>query len=271
MPQETVSSLEPALMPSARPIFGFRFACETHDEMLEALTCDPEAIVGNRLLVTANLDHVVTLQENPAFREAYANAWRITADGMPVYLYARLRGARVPGRITGSDLFADLCGKLRAGDHRLFFLASNPKTGEAICEHFRAKGFASDAVTFEVPPFGFENDEDYSCALAERIRAAAPTHLVMGVGAPKSEIWAHQHREALGPMFVLCVGASIEFFTGDKRRAPAWVGRLGLEWLHRFLSEPRRLFHRYCVRSWSFLGAVAHDLRQSRAPQLYRR
>ena len=63
-------------------------------------------------------------------------------------------------------------------------------------------------------------------------------------------------------MFVLCVGAALEFFAGDKPRAPAWMGRAGLEWLHRFASVPRRLFHRYFVRSWGILGAIAQDFQR---------
>jgi len=261
MPHDITLAAEPTRAPAEPVVFGFSFATETHDAMLDALTCGPQEIVGTKLLVTANLDHIVTLRGNAPFRDAYSTAWRITADGMPVYLYARLRGANVPERVTGSDLFADLCEKVRPGNHRLFLLASNAVTGEKIRQHFLARGFAHDAVTIEVPPFGFENDDSYSRALTERIRKAQPTHLVMGVGAPKSEIWANRNRDSLGNMFVLCVGASLEFFTGEKSRAPEWVGRMGLEWLHRFLSEPRRLFHRYFVRSWSFLGAVAHDIR----------
>mgnify|MGYP001796891773 CR=1 FL=1 len=245
-------------------VFGLNFAIETQEEMLRALTCEPARATGPRLLVTANLDHIVTLRRNAAFREAYADAWRVTSDGAPVFLYARIRGAAIRERVTGSDLFAAWCERVRPEEHRVFLLASNPVTAEKIRIHFLSRGFGAEAVTVEVPPFGFECDEEYSRALVERVRGARATHLVMGVGAPKSEIWAHSHRDRLGPLYVLCVGASIEFFTGDKARAPAWVGRLGLEWLHRFASEPRRLFHRYFVRSWAFLAAIADDLRAPR-------
>ena len=242
-------------------MFGLSFARETHREMLDALTGDLSHVNGAKLLVTANLDHIVTLRSNAAFREAYADAWRITADGTPVFLYAKMRGAPLEQRVTGSDLFADLCARLRPDDHRLFFLVGTPETGEKIRAYFLARGFRPDAVTHEVPPFGFEKDEEYSDALAQRIAASRSTHLVMGVGAPKSEIWAHQHRHWLGNLYVLCIGASVEFFTGEKARAPQWVKRFGLEWLHRFLSEPRRLFHRYFIRSWGFLAAIGDDLR----------
>jgi N-acetylglucosaminyldiphosphoundecaprenol N-acetyl-beta-D-mannosaminyltransferase len=247
-----------------RAVFGLRFAHESQEELLHALTSDLAEPSGARLLVTANVDHIVTLRRDPAFREAYSNAWRITADGTPVFLYARMRGARVPERVTGSDLFADLCKRVRPEVHRLFLVVSNTVSAEKIRAYFLSRGFGADAVTIEVPPFGFERDPAYSMALADRVRAAGATHLVIGLGAPKSEIWAHRHHDRLGSIFVLCVGAAIEFFTGDKIRAPEWAGRFGLEWLHRFLSEPRRLFHRYFVRSWSFFAAIADDLRAAR-------
>ncbi len=263
MPSETSIGRTDAEHLPDRTVFGLSFARESQEDLLHALTGDFAEISGPRLLVTANLDHIVTLRRDSAFRDAYASAWRITADGTPVFLYARMRGAPVPERVTGSDLFAALCERVRPEAHRLFLIVSNGVSGEKIRAHFLSRGFDADAVTVEVPPFGFERDPAYSMALADRVRASRATHLVIGVGAPKSEIWAHRHGDRLGPLFVLCVGASIEFFTGDKPRAPAWAGRLGLEWLHRFLSEPRRLFHRYFVRSWSFFAAMADDLRET--------
>lgn len=242
-------------------VFGLAFSPDTMEELIEAIT-DVDALPrGAKTVATANLDHIVTLRTNPAFRGAYQRAWRVTADGTPVFLYAKAMGLGLRERVTGSDLFATLMTRWRPADHRLYLLVSNDATGRKIRSQLRQRGFDANAVMFEVPPFGFEKDAAYSDGLADRIRAFAPTHLIMGVGAPKSEIWADQYQDRLGDLLILCVGASIEFVTGEKRRSPMLLRQLGLEWLWRFAMEPRRLFSRYFIRSLGFVRAVIADQR----------
>ena len=73
------------------------------------------------------------------------------------------------------------------------------------------------------------------------VAAAQPDLLVVGLGAPKQELWVHRHRHELQAKVALCVGATIDFLAGHRRRSPVWMRRAGLEWVHRMLSEPRRL------------------------------
>jgi N-acetylglucosaminyldiphosphoundecaprenol N-acetyl-beta-D-mannosaminyltransferase len=219
---------------------------------------------GPRVVQTANVDHIVQINRNEEFRESYRQAWAVTADGMPVFLYAKLRGLALPERVTGADLFQNLMPRLVPGVHRCFFLASSPQTAERLSSYLLERGFAPEAVAAEVPPFGFETNEFYSAALARRIAQHQPTHLFMGVGAPKSEVWIHRHRRRIGDCYVLSVGAGLDFFTGQRQRAPAWVQRCGFEWFWRFAQEPRRLFRRYFVDSLEFFAAIAKDLRAIR-------
>lgn len=241
-------------------VFGIDFSPHSSDQLLAALARPAAPHVGARAVVTANLDHVVTLARNEDFRSAYASAWAVTADGMPVYLYARLRGVPVPARVTGSDLFADLMQMLAPEAHRCFFVASSQLTADRLAAYLDARGFPPDAVATVVPPFGFDSDAAYSADLARRISEHRPTHLFFGVGAPKSEIWCHRHRDRIGDCYVLCVGAGLDFFAGTKIRAPRWMQKAGFEWFWRFAQEPRRLFRRYFVHSGLFLGAIARDL-----------
>jgi N-acetylglucosaminyldiphosphoundecaprenol N-acetyl-beta-D-mannosaminyltransferase len=216
---------------------------------------------GPRVVQTANVDHIVQINRNEEFRESYRRAWTVTADGMPVFLYARLRGLALPERVTGADLFQALMPRLVPGVHRCFFLASSTATAEKLTAYLLGRGFSADAIAVEVPPFGFEANELQSMALARRIELHQPTHIFMGVGAPKSEVWVHRHRRRIGDCYVLNVGAGLDFFTGQRRRAPAWVQRCGFEWFWRFAQEPRRLFRRYFVDSLGFFAAVVKDLR----------
>jgi N-acetylglucosaminyldiphosphoundecaprenol N-acetyl-beta-D-mannosaminyltransferase len=241
--------------------FGIRFSQMTLDDLVDQVVSAPiPPGESARLVATANLDHVVHLTRSASLRAAYSRAWVATADGTPVYLYARLRGCRLPGRVAGSDLIASLLPRLVPGAHRPFFLVSRPRTGVLLREYLISRGFPVETLVIECPPFGFEMSRQYSMALAERVRAHGTTHLILGVGAPKSEVWIDTHREDLGPCYAVAVGAGLDFFVGVERRAPRWMQRVGMEWFWRFAREPRRLFRRYFVDSWTFLFAVKRDL-----------
>jgi N-acetylglucosaminyldiphosphoundecaprenol N-acetyl-beta-D-mannosaminyltransferase len=244
----------------ARRLFGFEVSPQTQEQLLAELLEKQVPGTGPQLVVTANLDHVVKLRRNALFREAYAWAWRVTVDGAPVQAYARLKGVAPPARIPGADLFAKLAQRWSPTSHRLFFCVCSAEAAERMRDQLAMRGFGENDVSFAVPPFGFDADEQVSASLAANIRAFAPTHLIMAVGSPKSEIWIYRHRDQLGDMRVFCVGAAVEFLVGLKRRAPAWMRSAGLEWSWRLASEPRRLFKRYCIESFGFLAAIAEDL-----------
>ena len=246
--------------PSPRP-FGVDFSLLPAGAIADRLLTTP---VGPgdapRLVLTSNVDHIVCLRRDAAFRAAYRSAWLITADGMPVYLFARLRGVPLNGRAPGSDLIAMVIDRFASGRHRPFFVCASVGVAEALSARLARRGFASGCAGFAAPPFGFEEDEAYSRDLAHRIRGHGTTHLVFGLGAPKSEIWAYHHRHLIGGCYVLPVGAGLEYIVGLKRRAPKVLRRIGLEWAWRLLHEPRRLFRRYAIDSWPFLAAVWDDL-----------
>jgi len=243
-----------------KTIFGLGISPIGQAELLEEVL-DPEPTTGAKLVATVNVDHVVTLRTDARFRLAYDSAWRITVDGAPVYLYARAVGLPVQERVTGADLFAELVERWQPGKHRLFMLVCSQLAATRMTELLKQRGFGESDLTIEVPPFGFEKDTEFNQSLLERIGAKNPTHVVLGIGAPKSEIWAYEHRHQLGDAFILCVGAAIEFVTGLKKRSPMFLRRIGMEWFWRFATEPRRLFHRYFVRSFGFFLAIVADQR----------
>ena len=254
-------------MPANSKVFGLDLSPMTRAELAAKIAREPPAKgAGPRSIHTANLDHIVQLQRNPGLSQAYDKAWIVTADGMPVFVYAKLRGATVRARVTGADLFGDILALLRPAEHRCFFVASSDETARLLIEWLATHGFSRKSADFEVPPCGFESDATYSRDLAQRIAAHGTTHLFLGVGAPKSEIWVNKHREALGDCYVLCAGAGLDFFAGTGRRAPRILQRIGFEWLWRFGHEPRRLFRRYFIDSWSFFAAVVDDVRHHGAP-----
>lgn len=255
------AATKPQDLTQNRRVFGLNISSLGQEELLEEVLQTPPPGSGPKLLATVNVDHVVTLRTDARFRRAYDSAWRITVDGAPVFVYARAVGLDLPERVTGADLFACLVERWEPERHRLYMLVPSEEAAVRMREHMRKRGFDDQNLMIEVPPFGFESDASFNKALLGRIREAKPTHLVLGVGAPKSEIWAYEHREQLGDAFILCVGAAIEFVTGLKKRSPLFMRRIGMEWFWRFATEPRRLFHRYFVRSFGFVLAVVADQR----------
>lgn len=240
-------------------VFGIEFTRLGTAEIATRIASEtPSAGEPLRLLVTANLDHIVALTTNAEFREAYDTAWLATIDGAPVFLYARWRGVEIKERVTGADLFPQILERLVPGRHRPFVVCSQQDTASALGRQFTALGFVDAAAV--VPPRGFETDPAYSAMLIAAIRAHATTHLFFGVGAPKSEIWMHRHRQELRKCYGFAFGAGLDFHAGTKRRAPQFMRRLGLEWVWRVASEPRRLARRYFINSWTFLRAIQLDL-----------
>ena len=247
-------------MKSEMAVFGIHFSTQNTEALADHLA--RETIPPNeeaRMLFTANLDHIAKMRRNSTFRAAYTRAVIITADGMPVYLYARWRCASLSERVTGSDLFPALISRLDPGKHRPFFVVSDRETGESIEAKLAVREFEN--VTINVPPFGFDRDADYSAKLARKIADHGTTHLFFCVGSPKSELWLDQYSKEIGPCYALSLGAGANYLAGTDRRAPLWVQKIGAEWLWRFAREPRRLFRRYFIDSWAFILAIADDLR----------
>jgi N-acetylglucosaminyldiphosphoundecaprenol N-acetyl-beta-D-mannosaminyltransferase len=201
-----------------------------------------------RFVVTPNADHAVVYQENEKLRQAYAAASLILVDGMPLLLAAKLLRRGVPERVPGSDLVPALfaaASQRGAPSLRVFLLGAAPGVAERAAERIKATWSGVHVVGCYSPPFGFEKDAAENDAILARIAAANCDVLVVGLGAPKQELWVAANRSRIAAPAALCVGATIDFLAGEKARAPVWMRRVGLEWLHRLASEPRRLARRY--------------------------
>lgn len=215
------------------------------------------------LVVTLNVDHAVQLEDDGAFREAYDCARLRLCDGAPLLALARLCGRRLPGRVTGADLLFDVCERAARLDLRVFVAGGSPQVLVAGLAALRAR-YPGLQISGASPPPGFEGTE-HEVALKDSLRAAAPDVVMVCFGAPRSEVWAARQLDEQ-PAAYLCVGAAIDFAAGAQRRAPLWMQRVGIEWLHRLAREPRRLWRRYLVRDAAFLPLAARELWRHRAP-----
>ena len=219
-----------------------------------------------RFVVTPNVDHTVLLQENAGLRKAYEDASLVLADGHPVVWAARLLGKPLPGRVPGSDLVPKLfAAATESNPLRVYLLGAAPGVAERAAANMKQKWPAVETVGLYSPPLGFENDPREEQFILQQISRVKPDVLIVGLGAPKQELWVHRHYRQLDAKVALCVGATIDFLAGEKRRAPRWLQCLGLEWVHRMCSEPRRLVKRYARDAWIFPQLV---FRQWRSPSV---
>ncbi|MEO8289694.1 MAG: WecB/TagA/CpsF family glycosyltransferase, partial [Gaiellaceae bacterium] len=205
----------------------------------EVLARVDEAVAERRptLNASVNAAKLVRMQQDSELREAVAGCELVTADGQPVVWAARALGLAVPERVNGTDLMELLFAHGEERGYSIFLLGSRPETlararAEIERRHPRLRvagtehGYFAPAEEAEV---------------VERIAAARPDILFVALETPKKELFQARHREALGVPFTMGVGGSLEVLAGQRKRAPRWAQRAGLEWAFRLGQEPRRL------------------------------
>jgi N-acetylglucosaminyldiphosphoundecaprenol N-acetyl-beta-D-mannosaminyltransferase len=228
-------------------------ALSMSDAVRRIIRWTDEPVEECRFVVTPNVDHIVMLQSNEALRRVYDEAHLVLADGVPLIVASRLLGQPLPQRVAGSELVPVLFDAV-APDRRLrvFLLGAAPGVGERAEANIRRRWSGIEVVGTYSPPLGFERDAEEEQRILQRLSAAEPELIIVGLGAPKQELWVHKHFRQLPARVAMCVGATIDFLAGEKPQAPIWMRRTGLEWLHRVITEPRRLGGRYAKDAWIF-------------------
>lgn len=256
-------------MPQHVTLFGIKI---DHTDLAGAVgrvleLASPHAEGACKYVVTPNVDHVVMYQHRAELRAAYADATLVLADGAPLVAASRLLRRALPQRVAGSDLVPAVFANAAARQEplRVFLLGAGPGVGERAAQQIHRQWENVQVVGAHCPPLGFEHDATHNAAAVEAVNAAAPDVLVIGLGAPKQELWVHRHRTQLNAKVALCAGATIDFLAGEKKRSPVWMRRTGLEWAHRLASEPRRLANRYLRDAWVFPQLVWRELRGTMA------
>ncbi len=189
-----------------------------------------------RQVVTVNPEFVMAAQRNKEFLTAINAAALVVADGAGVVLATRYLGRPAPERVTGTDLLPDLARRCAASGYRLYLLGAAPGVGEAAALRLRelAPGLEI-AGTYAGSPAASEEDE-----IIERVRAAQADVLCVAYGAPAQELWIWRNLARLPAAVAIGVGGAYNFLSGRQQRAPAFMRKVGLEWLYRLYREPWR-------------------------------
>ncbi len=212
----------------------------------------------SRVVCICNVHSVVSGLDDADFRRIIDEADMATPDGWPVAWMLRRLGVAGQPRVSGPDLMIDYIDHAARSGQPVFLLGSTPATLQALQRMLRARWPALRIAGAESPPFRPLSEAE-DAALVERINRSGAGTVWVSLGCPKQERWMAAHRGRVQAVMI-GVGAAFDFHAGTIRRAPAWMQRNGLEWLHRLASEPRRLWRRYLGTNTRFMLAAARQL-----------
>jgi N-acetylglucosaminyldiphosphoundecaprenol N-acetyl-beta-D-mannosaminyltransferase len=187
---------------------------------------------------------VMEAQDDAAFKNILNQAFLCTPDGMPMVWMGRLHGHREMRRVYGPDLMLEVCAWSETSGCKHFFYGGAAGVAELLGQKLKAKFPKLQIVGCYTPPFRPLNAAEEN-ELQQRVRAAGPDILWVGLSTPKQEKFMSEFLPKLDATLMIGVGAAFDFHAGRSRQAPRWMQRSGLEWLYRLGSEPRRLGRRY--------------------------
>lgn len=234
---------------------GMPLARITRSELVEHIVAESENGRGG-WVITANVDYLQRFASEPAAAALLRKADCIVADGVPLLWACALRGTPLPERVAGSDLVWLVAERAARRRRSLYLLGGSPGAAEAAARTLRARwpelviaGLSSPKIA--IPPTPEQIEE-----LLAELAACAPDIVYVAFGAPKQDLVIDALRVDLPRTWWIGVGISLSFISGDMRRAPPWMQRTGLEWLHRMVQEPRRLGPRYLSRNLPFVAGL---------------
>jgi len=216
---------------------------------------------------TPNVDHVVQVEHNPAFRAAYDDASLCLVDGQPLIWASHLLGSPLPEKISGSDLILPLMHRAERRRWRVYLVGGAPGVGVLAANKLK-KQFDVEFVGIDAPHVSRDGHAVDEEAVLDRIRQARPHILLVAFGAPKQELFIHGALSSLRPAVAIGVGAGFDFIAERVRRAPRWMSKSGLEWLFRLAQEPRRLAKRYLVDDPQFLSILYRTMRVPKSERI---
>lgn len=187
---------------------------------------------------------IIASRNDSRLRDIHNEAGLVTPDGMPLVWLSHWLGAKHVERVYGPDLMRVIIARSPSCGYRHFFFGGAPGVADRLAAGLVAAHPGLNVVGTFCPPFRPLTPEEDAEVVAQ-INAAAPDIVWVGLGSPKQEYWMASHIRLIDASVLIGVGAAFDFLAGNKRQAPAWMQRNGLEWLFRLCTEPRRLWRRY--------------------------
>lgn len=240
----------------AELVLGIPFRAKSIEVLIQEAVSAIERKRPPVVFACANPHSIVTAQDDACFREALLRADHLVVDGSGLAIMAHLSKIRVGPRITGTDYYLSVMRALEGrGGGRVFFFGSSTKVLELIVARMHRDFPRVDLCGAISPPFRPWSVEE-NALMVEQINAAKPDVLWVGMTAPKQETWVQANRHLLTVPLIGSIGAVFDFYAGTHSRAPEWMCRCGIEWIHRLIREPRRMWRRNFVSSPRFIALM---------------
>jgi N-acetylglucosaminyldiphosphoundecaprenol N-acetyl-beta-D-mannosaminyltransferase len=196
---------------------------------------------------------------DPRYREVLNHSKLVLPDGTGVRIASSVLGSPVRENQCGTDVIPSFLGRINGHGARVFLLGSKQATVQQASEKMKRE-FPSVTVC-GVQHGYFQSDEE----VIGKINAAKPDILLVGLGVPRQETWIAENLPRLNAKVCCGVGAFFDFYSGVMPRAPQWMLSAGMEWIYRLYCEPKRLWRRYLVGNFLFLGRIYRQLLTGRA------
>ncbi|MFL5330788.1 MAG: WecB/TagA/CpsF family glycosyltransferase [Gemmataceae bacterium] len=237
--------------PPKLDLFGLGVSATNYHSAVEAILSAAQNGEGG--IVTCHAVHaIVTFSRDPVLRDKLNTFDMVTPDGQPVrWALNLLHGVGLNERVYGPELTLRLCRAAAASGVPIYLYGGDESVAAMLPDKLKELCPGLIIAGSEAPPFrALSEQEDRE--VVERINTSGAGIVFIGLGCPKQDLFAFDHRNSIHAVQI-CVGAAFDFHAGVKKMAPAWMQRRGLEWLYRLLQEPRRLWKRYFVTNSLFM------------------
>lgn len=256
--RQVVHPLGGAMTAATRPprfdVMGVEFDAVTEEAVVDRVMAALRAGRGG-WIVTPNVDILRQIRRNAQFGAMVRRASLVVVDGAPVQWAGRIAGHGEVQRAPGSNVVGPLIRRAAAEGRPVLLLGGRPGASARAAQLLRAE-IPNLRVLEHCPPYGFEGDEGAWSELVAAVRDAEAGVVLCGFGFPKQERLMATMSVLHPQTWFIGVGATIDFLAGEVRRAPAWVQRIGFEWIFRLAMEPRRLARRYLVDGLPFAARM---------------
>ncbi|WP_205753834.1 WecB/TagA/CpsF family glycosyltransferase [Gottfriedia acidiceleris] len=232
-------------------LLGSYLDCLTMDETIEKIikAIDKKEKIQH---VVINASKINLMRSNKELESIVNSCPIINADGQSIVWAGRFLGHNVPERVAGIDLFDNLIKVCAEKGYKPYFFGAKQHVVNNVVEYYKLK-FPNLKIA------GYRNgyfNEDESEKIAEEIYKSGADLLFVAFSSPMKEFWIKEYMPIMKVPFAMGVGGSFDVIAGETSRAPKWMQKTGLEWFHRFIQEPKRMFKRYIIGNFIFVKSV---------------
>ena len=236
-------------------ILGVQVSNITNEHLLESFTERIGQKQKTQVCITP-VNSVLAAIKDPQVLSIYNASEYVLCDGTPIKWAAGFLNTPIVERITGLDLLPNLVAHCAKHDFSIFLLGASPGVGEQLKQTIHAQYPHCKVVGVYVPPFMKVFSEEENIKMIDAVNDVSPDVLLVSLTAPKQDIWIAQNLHRVNASIQIGIGGAFEVMAGLAKRAPKWMHTAGLEWLYRFIQEPKRLFRRYFIEAPLFIPLI---------------